>query len=422
MYELAIKGGTPVIWKKFPPYNSIGIEEINAANRVLESGILSAYVAEKGESFLGGEEVKALEEEVAEFFDVNYAIAVNSWTSGLIASVGAIGIEPGDEIIVTPWTMVATATAILHWNAIPVFADIDYKTFNLDPNDVEKKITERTKAIVYADIFGQSADVYEFRKIANKYNLKLIADTAQAPIAKVGNKYAGCLADVGGFSLNYHKHIHCGEGGIIVTNDSNIAQRLQLIRNHGEAVIQDNSSDSELANIIGYNFRLGEIEAAIAREQLKKLDNKVKSRQRAANQLRNGLKELRGLIMPFIQSNMTHSYYVFGMRLELDDMQHSREWIVNALRAEGAPISSGYQCIHLNPIFQRRIAYGVQGFPWRGLSKGDSSVEYNEGICPIAEYLHKKSFIGIGLCAHNFTEKECKEIINCFEKVWKHVF
>ena len=133
----------------------------------------------------------------------------------MICAIGAIGVETGDEIIVTPWTMCATATAILHWNAIPVFCDIEADTFNLDPLELEKKINKKTKAILAADIFGHSCNIVSLMKIAEKYNLKVITDSAQSPGAKNLKKYVGTESHVGGYSLNYHKHIHTGEGGIL---------------------------------------------------------------------------------------------------------------------------------------------------------------------------------------------------------------
>ena len=225
---LAINGGTPVITEPFPPYRSLGEEEIAAANRVLRSGVLSAFIGAPGTGFYGGPEVQALEREAAERFGVKHVVSVNSWTSGLVAAMGAIGLEPGDEVIVTPWTMVATATAILHWNAIPVFADIDPQTFNIDPNAVEAAITPRTRAIAAVDIFGQSADMPALRAIADRHDLKLVTDTAQAPGAFLNGVPAGTTADIGGFSLNYHKHIHCGEGGLLVTNDDRLAERFAI--------------------------------------------------------------------------------------------------------------------------------------------------------------------------------------------------
>lgn len=419
--NLAINGGAPVITSPFPHYRSLGDEEISAANRVLESGVLSAFIGAPGDGFLGGPEVRALEEAAAIQFNVKHVVSVNSWTSGLVAAVAAIGVEPGDEVIVTPWTMVATATAILHWNGIPVFADIDPHTFNLDPAKVEAAITPRTKAILSADIFGQSSDVSALRAIADRHNLRLITDTAQAPGALLAGRLVGTSADIGGYSLNYHKHIHCGEGGLLVTNDDFYAERLRLIRNHGEAVI-DSDDPSQLSNILGHNFRLGEIEAAIAREQLRKLPSLVKSRQEAAERLRKGLSNLNGLTLPKIAIGATHVYYVFGMILDVELLGCSRKWIIEALRAEGVTaLMEGYQCIHLNPLFRNRIAYGTLGFPWKGLANGDSSVTYNFGLCPVAEELHQQTFFGLNLCSHVYDDSEIDLVLTAFYKVWKSI-
>ena len=247
-------------------------------------------------------------------FNVKHAVTVNSWTSGLIAAIGAIDIEPGDEIIVSPWTMCASATAILHWNAIPVFADIEIETFNICPSSVLKNITSQTKAILAIDIFGHSCDFDSLKKIADDNNLKLITDTAQAPGSFYKGNLTGTKSDVGGYSLNYHKHIHTGEGGVIVTNDDKIFEKLQLIRNHAEAVVKDKGV-TDLVNMVGYNFRLGEIESAIGIEQLKKVSKYVTQRQKIANQLNEGLKGLKGLRTPITKKDCTHSYYIYGMVL-----------------------------------------------------------------------------------------------------------
>jgi dTDP-4-amino-4,6-dideoxygalactose transaminase len=277
--KLALLGGEPLISEPFAPYRSIGEEELEAGKRVIESGVLSSFTASPGDSFYGGQEVKKFERAWEQYFHVKHAVAVNSWTSGLMAAVGAVGIEPGDEVIVPPWTMSATATAVINWNGIPVFADIDSRTFNIDPESVELNITPHTKAIIAADIFGQSADIDALKHIANKYALRLISDSAQAPGARYGEHFAGTLADVGGFSLNYHKHIHTGEGGVCVTNNDVFAQRLRLIRNHAEAVADEDIATNN-PNMIGYNFRMGEVEAAIGYEQLKKLNTMISDRER----------------------------------------------------------------------------------------------------------------------------------------------
>src|SRR6266478_8718665 len=266
----------------------------------------------------GGPNVQAFERASEKAFGVKHAVTVNSLTSGLIAAVGAIGVEPGDEVIVSPWTMCATATAILHWNAIPVFADIEPKTFCLDPKSVEANITPQTKAILAVDIFGHSADMTNLADIAQKHGLKLVSDTAQAIGARYHNKYAGTLADIGGYSLNYHKHIHTGEGGIMVTDNDDLAERMRLIRNHAEAVVGDKGI-SNLSNMIGYNFRLGEIECAIGLEQLKKLDYLVERRRRMADRLTAGIADLPGLRAPVVKPGCTHSYYVYTLILRSEE-------------------------------------------------------------------------------------------------------
>ena len=419
MEKLALLGGTPVIDQEFKKYNPLGAEELNAAKEVIDSGVLSQFRGCWHEDFYGGPKVQEFEMEAAKYFGVKHAITVNSWTSGLVAAVGAIGIEPGDEVIVSPWTMSASATAILHWNAIPVFADIDIDTYNLCPDSILQNISPQTKAIMVVDIFGQSADMDLIMKIAKKHKLKVISDTAQAPGALYGDKYAGTCADVGGFSLNYHKHIHTGEGGILVTNDDDIAERLQLIRNHAEVVVEDKGV-TNLTNMVGHNFRLGEIECAMGIEQLKKLQGLVQSRQLLAETLTEGLKSLDGLKTPTQFNNRTHVYYIYAMQLDLEVLQVSRQKIVEALAAEGVIVSSSYQNIHLIPMYQQKIAFGSKGFPWSS-EFCKREISYEKGICPNAEYLNDNSYIGFGMCVFDISLKDVELIVSAFHKVWNNL-
>ncbi len=417
--KLAILGGSKTISRAFKQYRSIGKEEMEAAKKVIESGVLSEFLGVWNEKFYGGPKVREFEKAAAEFFGVKHAVTVNSWTSGLVAAIGSIGIEPGDEVIVTPWTMTATATAILHWNAIPVFADIDKDTYNLSPTSIQKCISPHTRAIVVADIFGQSADMDEIMKLASKYGLKVVSDTAQAPGAMYKNRYAGTCADVGGFSLNYHKHIHTGEGGILVTNEDKIAERLQLIRNHAEVIVKDKGV-TDISNMVGHNFRLGEIECAIGLEQIKKLPNIVTLRQQLSEMMTNGLKDLLGLSTPFVGSDRTHVYYVFAMQLDVELLGVSREKICAALNAEGVPVSTSYQNIHLLPIYQRKIAFGSKGFPWTSdICK--RQVSYEKGICPIAERLNDETYFGFNICLYSLDKEDVKSIIAAFHKVWENI-
>lgn len=417
--KLALLGGLKTIQHEFKQYNSLGTEEIEAARNVVESGVLSQFIGEWHEDFYGGPKVREFETQSAKYFGVKHAVTVNSWTSGLVAAIGAIGIEPGDEVIVTTWTMCASATAILHWNAIPVFADIDPQTFNVDPKSIEANITPNTKAIMAVDIFGQSADMDEIMEIAKKHGLKVISDTAQSPGALYKGKYAGTLADVGGYSLNYHKHIHTGEGGILVTNDDVIAERLRLIRNHAEAVVEGKGI-SNLSNMLGHNFRLGEIECAIGIEQLKKLKGLIESRQLLASRLTAGLKDLYGLTTPQVKEDRTHVYYVYPLILDLEKVGVNRESIHEALKAEGVPVSKSYQNIHLLPMYQEKIAYGSKGFPWTS-EVCNRNVNYHKGICPVAENLNDFTYMGMGLCSYDLSDEDIDMIIKSFHKVWSNL-
>ena len=417
---LALLGGSKTIQTPFKLYNSIGAEEVAAAKAVVESGVLSKFIGRWGSDFLGGPKVKEFERNCEAHFGVKHAITVNSWTSGLVTAVGALGIEPGDEIIVTPWTMCASATAIMHWNAIPVFADIDPETFCLDPKSIEANITPFTKAIMSVDIGGHPADTDAINAIARKHKLKVISDTAQAPGALYNGKYAGTLTDIGGYSLNYHKHIHTGEGGVLVTNDNALADRMRLIRNHAEAAVGDMGL-TDISNMIGHNFRLGEIECAIGIEQLKKLSGFVDSRQRAAARLSDGLKDLPGLRTPVVKSGCTPSYYMYFMVVDDVALGISRSRIFEALVAEGVPgLSMTFANLHLLPMYQRKIAYGSRGFPWTSdICQRD--VSYAKGICPVAESLHDRSYIGFQMCMHQMSDSEVDLMANAFQKVWANL-
>lgn len=416
MNRLALFGGDKTINRAFTPYRSIGPEEVEAARAVVETGVLSRFLGSWDPDFYGGDKVRAFEKAWESYFLVQYAVSVNSATSGLIAAVGAIGVEPGDEVIVSPWTMSATATAILVWNAIPVFADIENETYNLDPVSIEKNITHYTKAILVTDIFGHPADLDAIMVIAGKHGLKVIEDCAQAPGAMYRGRFAGTVADIGIFSLNYHKHIHTGEGGVCVTNDASLAERLQLIRNHAEAVAGDKGV-KDLSNMIGFNFRMTEIEAAIGIEQLKKLKKLTSRRIEVANRLSEGLTGLAGLRPPVVKKDCSHVYYVYPLLYSSEITGVAREKVFKALVAEGVPISDRYVNIHLLPIYQEKTAYGKKGFPWSSdLYKGH--VTYGKGICPVAESLQDVRHMGIGMCINAYSDEDVDQIIEAFRKVW----
>jgi len=427
--KLAVNGGSPVRTKLFPPYSVIGEEEKKEVNRVLDSGILSRYLGCWHDDFYGGPEVQALEKEWGKKFRAKHAIAVNSCTSGLYCAVGATGVEPGEEIIVSPYTMAASGTAPLIYNAIPVFADIEEDYYCLNPKSIEKKITHRTRAIIVVDIFGLPYDAEEINSIAKKYNLLVIEDSAQAPGALYKGKYAGTLADIGVFSLNYHKHIHCGEGGIIVTDDDDLAEKIRLIRNHAEAVVEDKGVN-EIVNMIGFNYRMTEVEAAIARCQLQKLDGLVKTRQKNCEYLEENLKEIPAIIPPKIRNGCSHAYYIHPFKFKEEAAKVSRNQFIDAVKAElpstqlregeGPLISYGYaKPLYLQPIFQKRIAYGSHGCPFTApWYKG--KVNYRKGLCPVTEQMYEKDFFSHELMRPGMTQDDLDDVIKAFWKVWEN--
>ncbi|MDC3270564.1 DegT/DnrJ/EryC1/StrS family aminotransferase, partial [Alphaproteobacteria bacterium] len=375
------------IIKSWPETNTIGKEEIKAANKVLKSGKLSGFRASPNQEFFGGSKVIELEKNWKKKFKVKHAISFNSWTSGLIASVGAIGIEPGDEVICPPITMEASSTCLLFYGAVPVFADVDKKTMCIDPKQIEKKITKKTKAIMVVHIFGQPANMKEILKISKKYKLKVIEDAAQSPLGKFNNRYLGTIGDVGGFSLNYHKTIHCGEGGIVVTNNDNIATRLKLIRNHGECVV-DKFKIALKGNIFGGNFRMNEIEAAIANEQLKKLTFLTKYRKNLAKYLIRKLKRFNFLNLPdFDENGNSHVFYFFVMQFDKTKINIPRHKFVKACQSLGLNIRKDY----CNPAYYNSMYLKNNFFPIN--NKIFKKQNYKIGLCPVAEDILKNRIL-----------------------------
>ena len=369
----------------------------------------------------GGKKVLEFEKKIKKKFNVKYALTFNSWTSGLIAAVGASNINPGDEVICTPWTMSATAMAIIHWSAIPIFADIDPNTYNLDIKSVEKLINKKTKAIISVDIFGRSSDQDKLFKLAKKNNLILISDTAQAPGSKINGKFSSTKCHMGGFSLNYHKHINTGEGGILITNYKKFYLKAAFIRNHAEVLQKKNCSKEDLVNMVGYNFRMNEVEAAIGIEQLKKLNKILIKRVKTAKKIINGIKDLKGLITVDLSEvkDFSNVFYLLPLKIDPTKIKVSRKKIIGYLKSTGLTgLIEGYSIIHKLPIFQKKIAFGNKGYPWNLTNK---KINYKKGICPVAEELHEKTFFGFLLCLYDLDDNDIKKIISSFKHVWNEL-
>jgi len=430
MNYLAINGGKKVRRKKFPSYNTIGKEEKRSVLKVLNRGVLSQYLGVWGKDFFGGPEVQALEKEWSSYFHVKHAIAVNSATSGLYAATGAAGIGPGDEVIVSPYTMSASVMPPLIYGAVPVFADIEQDYFCLDPKSVEERITKLTKAIIVVDLFGQPYNAERINEIAKRHNLVVIEDASQAPGAASQGKYTGTLGDIGVFSLNYHKHIHTGEGGMVVTNNDELADRVRLIRNHAESIVEAKGVKN-LVNMVGFNFRMTEIEATIARCQLKKLKSLLKSRIKSVDYLTRKLEKVEGLRPARVRPGCTHSFYVHPILYDQSVTGVPRDRFIDAVKAELTPtqgleswgplISCGYvKPLYFLPLFQKRIAIGADGYPFTA-PVYYGKVTYKKGICPMVEQLYQQSLFYHDLAKPPVTKKALDDIAEAFMKVSRHI-
>lgn len=405
-------GGMPVRTGPFPAYNTVGDEERRAVLDVIGTGNLSQFLGVAGSDFLGGPKVRALEAEWAEHFGVAHAVSMNSATSGLYAAVAASGVGPGDEVIVSPYTMSASAVGPLLYGATPVFADIDPRTFCISPETIRKVLTPLTKAIIVVDIFGHPADFDGIMEIARERGLVVIEDAAQAPGARYHGRWAGTIGHMGVFSLNYHKTIHAGEGGVVVTNDPALAERLQLVRNHAEAVVKDQGI-TDLRNLIGFNYRMTEIEAAIASEQLRKLEPLVASRIAAADRLRERWSRVEGLTPAWVAPECRHSYYILAVDYDPEAFGVPRSVFVDAVRAEGVPLVEGYvEPLYLQPIYQQRaFGSGPNDPRYRG------SVSYARGICPVTERMHFERLFYTTLFHPGLSAADLDDVASAVEKV-----
>jgi dTDP-4-amino-4,6-dideoxygalactose transaminase len=420
---LAIDGGTPVRSREFPGRRTMGEAEKRAVMEVMDSDRLSGFFGSPGEHWLGGPQVRAFERKWADRYGFRHAISVNSWTTGLMTAVGAIGIEPGDEVIVSPYTMSASATAVLFYGGIPVFADIDADSYNISAETIRSRLSPRTKAILVVHLFGQAADMDPIMALAREHGLKVIEDAAQAPGVRYTGQPVGAIGDIGGFSLNYHKHIHTGEGGMLVTNDARLALRSQLIRNHAENFIETFELE-DIGNLIGSNYRLTELQAAIGLAQLDRLEGFLATRQRLAAHLGQALEGLRGIGAARTVAGAEHAYYLYPMHYDAAEAGMPRARFVQAVNAElprpqhveQTPLIEGYvRPLYLAPLYQRRQSLGRGGFPWT--LHPEVRYDYAAGLCPVAERMRDRELLLTSLVREPLTESDLDDLVAAMRKV-----
>ncbi|MEM3823434.1 MAG: DegT/DnrJ/EryC1/StrS aminotransferase family protein [Candidatus Bathyarchaeia archaeon] len=317
----------------------IGKEEIDAVVKVLKSGVLTHGLG-------AGPMVTQFEKAYANFVGAKEAIAVNSGTAALHLAIAAASVKPGDEVILPSFTFVATAEAIVTVGAKPVFVDINPETYNISTEKIEEAITKKTKAIVPVDLYGLSADMKPIREIAEKHGLKIVEDAAQAHGAQYMGRPPGTYADVACWSFYASKNMMTGEGGMITTNDEKLAEKIRLMRSHGEV-------EKYKSIMLGYNYRMPEIEAAIGYVQLEKLPKFLAKRRENAEKLERRLKNANRLTLPKEPHGYKHSWYLFTVRLK-KAKRKERDKIVKELKRKGIGAEVYYSNpIHLMPFYKK---------------------------------------------------------------------
>lgn len=316
-------------------------DELNEIKVVLDSGWVSQ-----------GPKVKEFEDKVIEYLGVKYAIAVTNCTSALHLSLLSIGIKEEDEVIVADYTFPATGHSVLYCKAKPVFADIDPRTYNIDPNLIEDKITDKTKAIIPVHTFGQTAEMDEIMEIAKNYNLKIIEDSACAFGAKYKGDYAGTIGDIGCFSFHARKGITTGEGGMVVTNNKSLADIIRNLSVFGATSAWDREKSNkftipEFTNV-GYNYKMSDITAAIGIVQLRKLDKIIKRKKELANYWNEKLQEIKFIESPYVSDNVKHIYQSYVV---LVDRKINRNNIIEKLLEKGIQTQIGTYASHFQPVY-----------------------------------------------------------------------
>ena len=358
--ELALHGGTPVRQMMLPYGRQwLDDDDVAAVVEVLRSDWLTT-----------GPKVSKFEQAFADFVGGGEAVAVSNGTAALHVAMYAVGIGPGDEVIVPPMTFAASANCVVFQGGRPVFADVDTDTLLLDPSQVEVKITPHTRAIIAVDYTGQPCDYDALRTIADRHGLVLVDDACHALGGSYKGRTVGTLADLNTFSLHPVKHITTGEGGVITTDDPALARRMRVFRNHGitsdhRQREQQGSWFYEMVDL-GYNYRLTDFQCALGMSQLRKLPSWVARRQEIARRYNDAFAGIYTVEPLGIRTDVSHAYHLYVVQLKLEQLQADRATIFSALRAEGIGVNVHYIPVHLHPFYRQRFGTGP-------------------GMCPVAE-------------------------------------
>lgn len=355
--KLAINGGTPVR-QTLLPYGRQWIDEddIQAVTNVLRSDWLTT-----------GPTVHEFEAAFAAFVGAKEAVAVTNGTAALHAAMAALNIGPGDEVIVPTMTFAASANCIVYQGGTPIFADVDPATLLINPDDVAAKITPRTKAIVVVDYAGQPCDYQRLRQLATAHNLPILADSCHAIGGSYQQQPVGTLADLNTFSLHPVKHITSGEGGVITTNNPELAQKMRIFRNHG--ITSDHRQRAEQGSWfyemvqLGYNYRITDFQCALGLSQLHKLPAWIQYRQQIAQRYDAAFAQLTAVSPLAVRPDCTHAYHLYVVQFQTSQLTADRNTIFQALRAEGLGVNVHYIPVHLHPFYQQQYATAVGQCP-----------------------------------------------------------
>jgi perosamine synthetase len=347
--KLAVAGGQPVR-EKLLPYGRQSIDD---------DDIATVVAALQSDWLTTGPKVGEFEAAFAGFVGAQEAVAVSNGTAALHAAVYALNIGPNDEVIVPTMTFAASANCVVYQRGTPVFADVQSDTLLLDPEDVAAKITPKTKAIIAVDYAGQPCDYQRLRAVAAAHNLPLLADACHAIGGSDHGRSVGTLADLSTFSLHPVKHLTTGEGGVITTQDTRLAERMRTFRNHG--ITSDHRQRAEQGSWfyemvdLGYNYRLTDLQCALGLSQLRKLPGWVARRQAIAHLYDMAFAELTAVTPLSTRPSVSHAYHLYVVRFDLTQLNCDRQALFQALRAEGIGVNVHYVPVHLHPFYQREL-------------------------------------------------------------------